>query len=558
MKSIQTKILVLILVVIILCTAVIGGNSVYFVQLSSDQSTAQIMNLICQEEGRNIDHIFHSIEQSVKILASNTIRDTDMIEVLKNKELREEYLDSLHSIVLATAESAEGAVAAYVHFSPELSPPDTGLFYAKKDVTGVFEEHETTDFSKVKDLEAEEFAWYTKPVREGKASWIGPYNNGKSKGLILTYVTPVYADHTLVGVAGMDIHISELMEIIDNIRVYETGHAALVTSDHRMIYHAYGDEEETEKFPIKDLEAWKFYMDEARKGRDMDSLFEFYNHNAQRKAAFIDLEAGMYLMVSAPTSELDERKEDLLNSTFMLMVVISIFCLLISLFVSQGIVRPLKEITKASKQVAEGNLQVTLDCKSKDEVGELATSIQQTVDCLRVYMERISDMAYTDTLTGVKSKAAYKEEEKKININIENGFTQLGIVMFDVNNLKTINDQYGHEAGDAYILNGCRLICTTFKHSPVFRIGGDEFVAILTGKDLLNANYLMKQFYEKMNDKLNSAIKPEDMVSVSAGIALFKEGMDSELQDIFKRADAHMYKNKEKVKKGLPPALEDT
>ena len=221
MKSIQTKILVLILVVIILCTAIIGGNSIYFLQISSDQSTTQIMNLICQEEGRKIDHIFHSIEQSVKILTTNAVQDMNVVEVLGVKELRENYMESLRPIVLATAESADGAVAAYIHFNPELAPPDAGLFYAKKNVEGVFEEQPPTDFSKVETDNSDKIVWYTKPAKEGKASWIGPYYNGKSEGLILTYVMPVYSDHTLVGVAGMDIHMSELMKIVDNIKVYE-------------------------------------------------------------------------------------------------------------------------------------------------------------------------------------------------------------------------------------------------------------------------------------------------------------------------------------------------
>ena len=90
-------------------------------------------------------------------------------------------------------------------------------------------------------------------------------------------------------------------------------------------------------------------------------------------------------------------------------------------------------------------------------------------------------------------EAAYAEEVRKINHNIENGFAQFGIVMFDLNNLKMINDKFGHEAGDSYIVKNCKMICTTFKHSPIVRIGGDEFVAILTGKDLLNAEKLLKE-----------------------------------------------------------------
>lgn len=548
MKSIQSKILVLIIAVIILCTFVVGGNSILFVESSSNKNSAQIMNLICQKEGRKIDHLFHSIEQSVKILSYNAVRDSDTIERLSTKEGREECLEELRPVVLATAESAEGAVAAYIHFNPEITPPDTGLFYAKKDVRGAFQEQNPSDFSKGKEEDRE---WYTKPAEEGKPSWIGPYYNGKSEGLVMTYVTPIYERHMLVGVAGMDVHLSDINAMVDRIKVYENGHAALVSSEHEIIYHA--NEEGSHEFPIENLIGWDRFMTRVRRGDNVNGLFTFTHQGETRKASFTDLEADMYLMVSAPVAEIDAEKVDLMHSTVMGMVLVSIFCLLISMIISQGIIGPLKDLTKASKLIAEGNLQVNLETKSRDEVGVLANSMQQTVDCLRVYMERISDMAYTDPLTGVKSKAAYKEEVRKINRNIEMGFAQFGIVMFDLNNLKVINDTFGHEAGDAYIVNGCKMICTTFKHSPVFRIGGDEFVVILSGSDLLNVEQLLGKLYQKMKDQKMKNSQDPNAVSIAAGYSVFDEEKDRELQDVFKRADAVMYQNKEAIKKGKIP-----
>lgn len=548
MKSIQTKILVLILAVIILCSFVIGGNSILFLESSSDKSSAQIMNLICHEEGRKIDHIFYSIEQSVKILSYNTVQKLNTVQMLSSKESCSEYLEDLRPIVLATAESAEGAVAAYIHFNPEISPADMGLFYAKKDVGGSFLEQKVTDLTAV-DSEVN-LDWYIKPTTQGKPSWIGPYYNGISEGLVMTYVTPIYVKHSLIGVAGMDIHMTSLMEIVDSIKVYESGHAALVNSNHEMIYHAFGEERE---FPIENVAGWDRFTIRQRREEGQSILFSYPHEERTWKATFTDLEADMYLMVSAPVEEIDAEKVELMHSTVMGVTLVSVFCLLISLLVSQGIVGPLKELTKASKQIAAGNLQVTLEAKSKDEVGILANSMQQTVDCLRVYMDRISDMAYTDPLTGVKSKAAYAEEVRKINHNIENGFAQFGIVMFDLNNLKMINDKFGHEAGDSYIVKNCKLICTTFKHSPIFRIGGDEFVAILTGKDLLNAEKLLKELYRKLKEEEKKSHTAEKIISVAAGFSVFDEEKDEELQDVFKRADTIMYHNKEIIKQGKLP-----
>ena len=544
MKSIQTKILVLILAVIMLCTFVVGGNSILFVETSSNRNSAQIMNLICQEEGRKIDHIFHSIEQSVKILAYNAVREEDTVGRLATEKGVQKYLEELRPVVLATAESAVGSVAAYIHLNPKLAPSDAGLFYAKRELYGAFQEQKPTDFSKIK--KNENLQWYTKPATEGKASWIGPYYNGKSEGLVMTYVIPIYESQVLVGVAGMDVHLSTLTEMVDNIKVYKTGHAALVNSNHEIVYHANGDN----KFPITNRVGWDRFMTRVRRGENATVLFSYEYQGEARKTIFTDLEAGIYLMVSAPVAEIDAEKIQLINGTVMGVAVVSIFCLLISLIVSQGIVEPLKDLTRASKQIAEGDLQVNLETKSKDEVGMLAVSMQQTVDCLRTYMERISDMAYTDPLTGVKSKAAYDEQVEKINETIRTGFAQFGIVMFDLNNLKQINDTYGHEAGDEYIINGCRVICSIFKHSPIYRIGGDEFVAILSGKDLLNAEALLNKFYKRMKEEQKSFDFGGELISIAAGFSFYEEETDKELQDVFNRADTRMYQNKEAIKRG--------
>ena len=127
--------------------------------------------------------------------------------------------------------------------------------------------------------------------------------------------------------------------------------------------------------------------------------------------------------------------------------------------------------------------------------------------------------------------------------------------MFDMNGLKEMNDTHGHDAGDNYIRNSCRLICSVFKHSPVFRIGGDEFVAILRGQDLLNAENLLRKFYERMEEVKKKAEKPEEVVSIAAGMAVFKEEWDKDYQDVFKRADEHMYRNKKSMKVGKGPEL---
>ena len=153
--------------------------------------------------------------------------------------------------------------------------------------------------------------------------------------------------------------------------------------------------------------------------------------------------------------------------------------------------------------------------------------------------------ATRDALTGVKNKYAYVHAEEELNARIGAGRSSpFSVAVFDINDLKIINDTQGHSAGDAYIRSACRMICTVFKHSPVYRIGGDEFAAILRGEDYENAEVLLSVL--RSNVLANQAC---GLVTVASGISKFIPGKDAHVEDVFTRADAEMYENKKKMKK---------
>lgn len=552
MKSIQSKIIVLIMMVVMFCSVVVGGIGVRHLRLISNQNSAQIMNLSCSEEGKRIGHTFHSIEQSVKIIAQNSITQQGMDKVLKSNTMRELLIEKLRPIILAAANSTEGAVAVYVHFNPEIAPPDSGLFYSKTIIQESFYEQQVTDLSKVKPEDLDAMDWYYKPVEAKEAVWLEPYNNGKIDEPVISYVVPIYQGEILIGVAGMDVLFSDITEKIEDVTVYDSGIAYLISEDNEIIYHP----ENVTEFPVKDKEKWQQFVNKSLEDIEGKHIYEYEAEGKKYKLACYELDNDMRLILSANTDEIDAENNRMIKDVLLSVIIIAAVCILSSVFISQSIIRPLKELTEASKKIADGNLNITIPSGTQDEVGELADSMQQTVDCLRVYMDRISDLAYTDTLTGVKSKTAYNEEVRRLNQNIADGFYQFGIIMFDINGLKEMNDTYGHDAGDTYIKSACRLICTTYKHSPVFRIGGDEFVAVLRGQDLLNSQKLMYRFYERMEQISKEVQRPEEMVSVAAGMAVFKEGKDTDVQSVFKRADEYMYNNKNSIKSGKGPILE--
>ena len=118
-----------------------------------------------------------------------------------------------------------------------------------------------------------------------------------------------------------------------------------------------------------------------------------------------------------------------------------------------------------------------------------------------------------------------------------------GVVVCDVNGLKHINDTYGHKAGDKYIRDACALVCELFQHSPVYRVGGDEFVVILSGRDFDRRGDILAELQRRSEGNIGT-----DNVVISAGVSDYRPGEDMEVHTVFHRADERMYANKQALK----------
>ncbi len=175
-------------------------------------------------------------------------------------------------------------------------------------------------------------------------------------------------------------------------------------------------------------------------------------------------------------------------------IVMALLAAIINLIVSTRITRPLKALSQAAEQIAEGNLDVELPRPTHDEVGVLTRSFDVTVQNLKKYISGMRYKAYSDPLTHVKNKNAYELEKERLERQMQMGDAKFALLMLDTNDLKEINDTYGHDHGDEYLLACCQLICRVFDHSPVFRIGGDEFLVLLENEDYEHREELVELF----------------------------------------------------------------
>lgn len=153
------------------------------------------------------------------------------------------------------------------------------------------------------------------------------------------------------------------------------------------------------------------------------------------------------------------------------------------------------------------------------------------------------NLANTDALTGVRNLHAYSEFESSLNQKLrDNELRELAVVVCDINGLKYVNDTQGHAAGDQLIKDACRMICETFAHGAVFRIGGDEFVVVLKDKGYETMDEVLDEF----NRKAEENIKTNGVV-VAVGSSVLQQG-DEQLRDVMNRADQMMYERKSELK----------
>ncbi len=249
-------------------------------------------------------------------------------------------------------------------------------------------------------------------------------------------------------------------------------------------------------------------------------------------------------------------------------VTTTIIVIIVGLFIiSKNLIKPLKEIADAIKLFNPAGLNsidanvISLNMDRDDEIGEIYNNIRANQLKIVDYLKDINEMSssisqkdsqinhlnivsYKDALTHVGNKAAYMQKMLDLNNNPHD----YAIVMIDINDLKAMNDKFGHKAGDYYLQGCCQLICKVFKHSPVYRIGGDEFVIIVENQDYIDRQQKFEELEKAFEVSYNKESDiPWEKLSASCGMAELSSD-DNTAELVFKRADKHMYENKTKFK----------
>jgi len=327
--------------------------------------------------------------------------------------------------------------------------------------------------------------------------------------------------------------------------------------------HLYEDEDVLEYYRALNKDKISYIKDFTKWGNDYTAIKPLIDKDGNHFAL---------LCVDVKVEEIEQfvLRYTLINVALIIMLGI-IFTIVVTVWLRKKVVEPIGRLEKSvttfakitQKQPDPEFLQFDDPAiEANNEVGSLSEAVKQLVENLRIYARnclraevKVEDMktqvkqmdmlAYQDALTHVKNKTWYDKVSERVNDEIAKEKACFGIIMADLNNLKVVNDNYGHEKGNEYISGACHELCLVFSHSPIFRVGGDEFIVLLEGNDYLNREALFKKIrevYAKSCGDLDR--KPWHRYSVALGMTVYDSSVDNEINDVFKRADELMYKDK--------------
>ena len=515
--SMQFKFLTTVISAMLTIAIFVGGLSIYEVDHFVRVQTEELINATCEKETTQINSIFSDMEKSVKIMESYVL---DLIESsvdVENRDTQNEIIDNTAGMFAEVAKHTEGAIAYYLRFAPEISDYKTGIFYNKVDGGEEYISFELTDLSLYDKDDTEHVGWFWQPYMAGKPIWMLPYHNQNNGVLMISYVVPLYCDEQFIGVIGMDFDYAVLTDQVHEIKIYEHGFAHLEVDG--VVIH--------------------------NNGRETDAHSDDYLRVSQK------LLNGMTLILSASYNDIRQIRYHIASEILFVVSILVVLALLFVIPVAGKIVNPLKKLTEASEKLAKGNYDVEIVYGDTYEIKRLSTAFENMAMHLREHEELQHRLAYRDSMTGLRNTTSYKEWVTDFDKEIQSSDVDFGVIVLDLNGLKETNDRFGHDAGNELIVAAAHIIADVFKRSPVFRIGGDEFLVILQNHDLRECEELMAKFDSEC---ANASVRTDEgivEVSIAKGFAKYDPAGDSQFGDVFNRADDAMYENKRRMKANM-------
>ncbi|MBQ0761798.1 EAL domain-containing protein [Marinobacter psychrophilus] len=360
---------------------------------------------------------------------------------------------------------------------------------------------------------------------------------------------PLNGKPTLRGYLVVTMGLDFMAEQVANSRAGEKAHTLIVNENGEILFHQ--DPSQLGQYISVPL------LKKALEIGKNDQLVPAVYQETDSLLATRRLHEGLLLIGILPKEELLKESQRLGNSVAWIVVctiVLLIFALLISMNVLM--VRPLKQLMGAVREIGRGNLAPTIALSTSDELGKLGLSFQEMAGNLEKSRVKVEHLAYHDSLTGLPNRFRAHETLRHMISLAHRESRRMAVLFLDLDNFKRVNDTLGHQVGDQLLMEMAIRLQVVLRAEDVIhqeisqhtsdvlaRLGGDEFVVLLSNvSSSRDAAKVASRILDIM--KLPFYFNDNEIYSgCSIGISLFPSD-GSDVDDLIKRADAAMYQAK--------------
>ena len=394
--------------------------------------------------------------------------------------------------------------------------------------------------------------WYVMASEKRALTWSSVYVDFTTKALTVTLAKPVFgADGAQQGVIATDMPLTALAEFVRSLQVSQTGVAFIVEKDGALIATSTQEKlfAESAQQPsrlradksvnplVRDAYAQLVSGESANKSLvrgveiahhsfDNDSGRIHMSAAAQRDAAGLD----WTMVVAIPRADLMGNVQKTITQNIIIGVIAVGVALALGLWFMNRISGDVSRLTDATRRLARGERTERLFSGRKDELGVIATAVEDFKEGLLV-----------DPLTGALTRGTF---EKRFATRIQLADQHFALIFIDLDQFKGVNDRYGHAVGDIVLTVAAQRIAASLRTEDVLaRYGGDEFVVLMSG---LSTEGALATQIARLSEMLDEPMLIEGKslrTGGSCGGALYPmEG--ATLDQLIQVADARMYEQK--------------
>lgn len=411
MKSIKTKIVMVVLMCSLISTVICGSISIVESSRAAKESSREQMKMICENQSQKLNSMMTQVAQSVDTLNDLALAELEDFGKFKSDaEYVDTYTAKIAPMLKQTAVHTRGAMSVYIRYNPEFTEPTSGVFYTRDSADSEFQEIEPTDFTMYEPDDLEHVGWYYIPVGNQKPTWMAPYLNSNINVYMVSYVVPIFLDGESVGIIGMDIEFSAFTDVLNETGIFSSDYAFLADEQGNIMHH-------------RELETGTSMLDTgldtvaaALSQPDQEMVICQYTFNGVKKSmCYVSLVNGMKFILTAPTSEFMAQAKNMQRLILIGALAAMVTAALAGFFISISLTKPIRQINTIVGETAKFNFTHYTSSeklyKKKDETASMAHSLHDMRDSLRGMVENIKQ-AYMDMADSMEQLS---ETTEKVN-----------------------------------------------------------------------------------------------------------------------------------------------